>query len=314
MLQWLFSSNTKYRSFLYLIFALFPVLVGIFLTFSLFPDILKLSLITSFQDGVLTIFVPIMISSNADSDKSKILSDNKGKAGIYQWTHIESGKMYIGSAVNLSRRLKNYLNVKYLNRSKYMHISKALLYHGYSSFSLTIFELIDVQNLSKLEAKKLLLEKEQFYIDTLLPEYNILRIAGSSLGYTHSEESIVKMSNKTFSAETKGKMSLAKLGDNHPMFGLTHSEKTKTLMSLALSGQNHPFYGKNHSDESKNKISISNGTPIFVYRSEGLTYINSFPSAIKAGEHFNVSYHTILKYSKSGKLFKNEWILSTSKD
>jgi len=90
-------------------------------------------------------------------------------------------------------------------------------------------------------------------------------------------------------------------------------------MSLALSGQNHPMHGKNHSDESKNhsdesknKISISNGTPIFVYQNEGLIYINSFPSAIKAGEHFNVSYHTILKYTKNGKLFKNEWILSRS--
>jgi group I intron endonuclease len=80
-----------------------------------------------------------------------------------------------------------------------------------------------------------------------------------------------------------------------------------------LSGQNHPMYGKTHSDESKNKISISKGTSIFVYRSEELTYINSFPSAIKAGEHFNVSYHTILKYAKSGKLFKNEWTLFTSK-
>jgi len=52
------------------------------------------------------------------------------------------------------------------------------------------------------------------------------------------------MSDKTFSAETKMKMSEAKLGENDPMFGLTHSEETKVLMSLALSGQNHPMYGK----------------------------------------------------------------------
>jgi hypothetical protein len=41
---------------------------------------------------------PAIIYFNAESDKSQILSDNKGKAGIYQWTHLESNKIYIGSA------------------------------------------------------------------------------------------------------------------------------------------------------------------------------------------------------------------------
>jgi hypothetical protein len=101
-----FSTNTKYRCFLYLISALSSIIVGLFLTFSLFFDILKLSLIPSFQDGVLTFFVPIMIYSNPDNDKSKILSEYKEKAAIYGWTHKESGKRYIGNAVNLSKRLK----------------------------------------------------------------------------------------------------------------------------------------------------------------------------------------------------------------
>jgi hypothetical protein len=29
---------------------------------------------------------PVIIYSNAETDNSKILSDNKGKTGIYQWT------------------------------------------------------------------------------------------------------------------------------------------------------------------------------------------------------------------------------------
>jgi hypothetical protein len=81
-----------------------------------------------------------MIYSNADSDKLKILSENKGKTAIYGWTHKESDKRYIESTVNLSKQLKNYLNKKYLDRSKSMYINRALLNHGYYSFSLTIFE------------------------------------------------------------------------------------------------------------------------------------------------------------------------------
>lgn len=37
------------------------------------------------------------------------------------------------------------------------------------------------------------IKREQYYID-LLKEYNLLKTAGSSLGYRHSKESLAKMS------------------------------------------------------------------------------------------------------------------------
>lgn len=39
-----------------------------------------------------------------------------------------------------------------------------------------------------------LILREQFYIDKLMPEYNILKVAGSPSGYKHSTESLDKMS------------------------------------------------------------------------------------------------------------------------
>lgn len=106
-----------------------------------------------------------MIYSNADSDKSKIKSDLKGKSGIYLWTHKESGKTYIGSAADLSKRLKNYFNKSYLELNKTMYISRALLLHSYDSFSLTILESIEIKEFSKSEVRKYILEREQFYLD-----------------------------------------------------------------------------------------------------------------------------------------------------
>ena len=41
----------------------------------------------------------------------------------------------------------------------------------------------------------MVLDREQFYIDKLNPEYNILKIAGSNLGYKHSEASLKLMSD-----------------------------------------------------------------------------------------------------------------------
>jgi group I intron endonuclease len=42
--------------------------------------------------------------------------------------------------------------------------------------------------------KELVVEREQYYINTLKPRYNILNIAGSSLGFRHSETTRANMS------------------------------------------------------------------------------------------------------------------------
>jgi group I intron endonuclease len=191
------------------------------------------------NDIFLSTFLPVMVYLNADTDKSNILADNKGKAGIYLWKHKELEKMYIGSAVNLSLRLSYYYSPSGLKIAD-NYISRAIILHTHEAFSLSILEYIDISNLSKEEARQLILSREQFYLDTLQPEYNILRVAGNNLGYKHIEETLAKMSEiksgKTHSAETKAKMSEAHKGK-------FHSAETKIKMSLAQSGENHPMYG-----------------------------------------------------------------------
>ena len=65
-----------------------------------------------------------------------------------------------------------------------MAICRALLKHGYSHFKLEILEYCDVEGIRA---------REQHYLDTLKPEYNLLQTAGSSLGFKHSEESLAKL-------------------------------------------------------------------------------------------------------------------------
>jgi group I intron endonuclease len=182
-------------------------------------------------------FTLVIIYDNADTNKVMILKDNKGKARIYQWTHKESGKIYIGSAVDLSKRLRTYYSKSHLNRYKTMHINNALLLHGHSSFSLTILEIISISNLTKEEARKLILEREQLYLDSFSPEYNILPTAGSRLGSFHTLEVIAKMS-----------------GENNHFFGKVHSEITLEKLSEIKKGQNNPMFGKKHLPETVRKI------------------------------------------------------------
>lgn len=65
-----------------------------------------------------------------------------------------------------------------------MVINKALLKYGYSKFKLEILEYCDPKELAK---------REQHYIDHLNPEYNVLKTAYSSLGYKHTEKTLVKI-------------------------------------------------------------------------------------------------------------------------
>jgi hypothetical protein len=63
-------------------------------------------------------------------------------------------------------------------------ISKSLLKYGYSKFSLEILEYCKPE---------LLIEREQYYMDLLKPEYNICKVAGSTLGKKHTKETIEKL-------------------------------------------------------------------------------------------------------------------------
>lgn len=78
-----------------------------------------------------------------------------------------------------------------------MPICSALLKYGYSNFQLEILEY---------STKNKVLIKEQYYLDLLKSEYNVLTTAGSSLGYRHSPETIAKFKARKHSLETKAKI------------------------------------------------------------------------------------------------------------
>lgn len=150
--------------------------------------------------------IPLLTYVNADLDKYIIYKENKNKAGIYRWTHKESNKSYVGSAIDLSNRLKNYYNLSYLERAIKKNnsiIYRALLKYGYSSFTLDILEYCN---------KSSLIEREQYYLDLLKPKYNILKFAGSLMGFKHSKEAIERMrltrSGKFVSEATKLKIAI----------------------------------------------------------------------------------------------------------
>lgn len=241
--------------------------------------------------------------ANADTQKESILNENKSKAGVYCWTHLESGKKYVGSSVDLYRRFMQYYNIKYITRAaKSSLICRALLKYGYSSFKLEILEYSDPSSI---------IEREQHYIDLLKPEYNILQVAGSLFGYKHTPESLEKMRETALnrSDETKARLREAALGKTY-----NHTEETKIKLRDAI-------LGKKHSEETKEKLIIiqSNRTksPVPGFKIEvkdietGQTIL--YDSLRTAGKELNSNHKSISYSLDNGKLFRGKYLITKVK-
>jgi group I intron endonuclease len=130
------------------------------------------------------------------------------------------GKKYVGSSAFIYRRLNEYLNPLYIARNLEKGNSKilnTLLKYGYHNFEFQILENLELDSdLSSLEKRATILQREQHYLDIIKPEYNLNLKAGSSLG-------------RKFSEEVKQKMRIAKLGKPGNKKGATLSLATRAL-------------------------------------------------------------------------------------
>lgn len=148
------------------------------------------------------------------------------------------------------------------------------------------------------------IDREQYYLDLLKPEYNILSIASSSLGKLHSEETKLKISNslkgRSLSNEVKKKMSITRTGK-------IFTEETKNKLSELRRGKPSPFTGKTHSDETRKKMSESIGSKVEVFNNQTLE-THTYPSNIKAAEALACNESTIRYYLKHNKLYKGKYL------
>lgn len=165
----------------------------------------------------------MVVYANADLEKLKIFTENKGKSGVYLWTNLINKKLYVGSSPNLYRRFFFYFSIKYLLNYKFHSIFlKGLLKYGYSNFKLEILEYCEPNRC---------LEIEQNYINLLNPEYKILKKAGSSLGFKHSEDYKEKM---RISKKIKNNTAAGTVAVSKPVVVIdTWTSTTTTYLSIS---------------------------------------------------------------------------------
>ena len=232
---------------------------------------------------------PVIVYLNTDLDKVSILKDNKGKAGVYRWINNVNGKTYIGSSIDIQSRMYIYFSPRILlDEVKFpTPIYSALRKYGYSSFTLEILEYCDRNDAVK---------REQYYMDLLQPEYNILKVAGSMLGYKHTEETLKKFNERVVSEETRKNLSKAATGRI-----LTEAEREK-LSNIRK--------GLILSEEIKKKISETStklrGVTVKITDLETNEEL-LFDNITKLATNLNVSRTVVRKCINKGSLLKNRY-------
>jgi len=185
--------------------------------------------------------------------------------GIYKiQSKCKPGKFYIGSAVDCKSRKRQHLydlrHNKHHNRIIQNHYNK----YGEGDLNFSIVEQFDFMSMEHL------VEKEQYYINTLKPTMNInIYATGSRLGVPHTPESCLKMSlshqgqvscnkGKKASLETIAKLRESHLGQPSSMKGKKHKPESILKMSIARKGKPSPRKGTHLTEEQKQNLREKN--------------------------------------------------------
>lgn len=182
---------------------------------------------------------------------------------VYSISNLYNNKLYVGSSVNFKYRKWCHINALKNNKHHSPILQNSWNKYGEYQFQFDIIEIVNNKNN--------LIEREQFWIDFLNPEFNCSPTAGSPLGVKHTIKARKNMSKahkgKKLSPKSILKRSLKQSGKNHWNYGCNMSDETKRKISesLKLFNKNNNRKKYNHTEETKNKLSKKFMIPIYQY-------------------------------------------------
>jgi len=210
--------------------------------------------------------------------------DKKINSGVYKISNFQNGKVYIGSSINIKQRYYEHTSDLKRNVHHSIHLQRAWNKYGEDCFEFEIVELV-------IDNDKLL-EREQYWMDYYNCYhrdygYNLHKVAGSPLGYKHSEEtkkllSIIGKGVKK-SEETKQKMSESRKGMKTKLKG--HKQTLEHLENRFKNMRGRPL-----KEESK----INMRTPIIQLSRDG-EFIREWTGASEASRILEIDISGITK-------------------
>ena len=230
-----------------------------------------------------------------EETKKKIKSKTEGLSGVYLILNKTTSDFYVGSAST------NKFYARFVNHLYYFIGSKilklAVRKYGLSNFSFIILELFP--EIDNKENNKKLLDLEDFYLKSLLPNYNILTEAGNSFGYKHTEITRIKM-KKNYSQERRDKIGNLNLNKK------LSPEIIEKIRSSALS-RTKPIYSKEALNNMKKRSKA-----VIIYNLDKTVY-GEFPSIVEAAKKLKCGEKTIRRaLNGETKFLKRKWIVAYS--
>lgn len=236
----------------------------------------------------------VLFFKNVKESKKDIYKELRRKSGVYLFKNNITKDLYIGSSLNLTKRMASHFYNANSDWITNIVIIRAMRKYKLENFSLAILEfcISDVKVCSNLEQK---------WMDYYKPSYNILKFAGSSSGFTHKIETINKL-KEIFKKE------------NSPNYGKIRSSETRKAISEGIK----KFYLTNsHTSKGlKGKLSPQYGIGghfVFCYNETGEELI--FPSINAAKKHFRVRWTFIKKNIDTKKwviLQNDKWMIKST--
>ena len=237
---------------------------------------------------------PIYVYEDLEQESTRkiILQETKGLSGIYLILNKVTKDYYIGSAS--TNRLHKRFSSHLINFTGSKVVKNAVRKYKLSNFSFLILELFP--EIVNKENNQKLLDLEDFYLKSLLPNYNILTEAGSSFGYKHSEMTRIKM-KATYSNERRE--FIGNLNRNKKF-----SEETiKLFREKALQREKVQY-------SEQGLLNMKKASkPIIVYNLDNTIY-GKYSSIVETASNLNCSVKTISRSLKSpNNLLKKRWIV-----
>ena len=256
---------------------------------------------TTINSKILTDFIkeknlkPVYVYEDLQKESTRkiILEETKGLSGIYLIFNKVTKDYYIGSASTnrLHIRFSNHL----INLTGSKILKNAVRKYKLSEFAFLVLELFP--EIVNKENNKKLLDLEDFYLKSLLPNYNILTEAGSSFGYKHTEMTRIKM-KANYSEERRN--SIGNL--NKKKF---FSKDTIKLMKERALKRKKLEYSEQGILNMKKA-----SRPIIVYNLDNTVY-GKYPSIVETAKNLNCSVKTVSRSLKSSNnLLKKHWIVN----
>lgn len=240
---------------------------------------------------------PVFIYENVNDQEviNKIKIDSKDISGIYLILNKITGDYYVGSASTNKIYSRFYRHLINFTGSKIVKL--AVKKYDLANFAFIVLELFPEE--VNVKNNKQLLDLEDFYLKTLLPNYNILTEAGSSFGYRHTE--ITRIQMKTNYSEER-RTAIGNLNRGRQL-----SEETKKkIKEKALARTEPRVLSKEFLDTMK-----KNSKSIILYNISNRTVYGEYDSILEASINLNCNEKTIRRALKTDKkILLRRWIVN----